>query len=247
VPLPATAGALATPFGARVDGRGSAQVGALAFADNAGTVELDGQRLPAVIYQTTNPLEEGATASLAGVAVAPDYLVAFWILCAGDELRGVWHEESDSGPLRREPAHGACHLTAAQTSTAVDLPASALRFPAFACDVEVSGQELQIHGDGPGEVTLPADLIRPTDQRFAVYPFQAVDCWHHPCADGRAWYEVHALMSDGASRAAFGVFYFSPGEREGAEVRLGPLLFFGRVGLESLQTTFDAHWRVSLP
>src|SRR5205814_2485132 len=111
--------------------------GALAFADNAGTVELGGQRLPALIYQTTNPLEEGLTASLAGVAVAPSYLAAFWFLCAGDQLRAVWHEESDGGPLRREAAQGSCRLTATQTSTVVDLPASALRFPAPACGVEV--------------------------------------------------------------------------------------------------------------
>ena len=48
------------------------------------TVVIDlGQRLPAVIYQTTNPLEEGVTASLAGVAVAPGYLAAFWLLAQG--------------------------------------------------------------------------------------------------------------------------------------------------------------------
>jgi len=246
VPLPATGGVLATPFGAHVDGRGSTEVGVLTFADNAGSIELGGQRLPAVIYQTTNPLEEGVTASLAGVAVAPSYLVAFWLLCAGDQLRALWHEESDGGPLRREAARGGCHLTATPTSTAVDLPASALRFPAPACGVEVSGERLQIHGGMAGEITLPADLIRPTDQRLALYPFQSVDCWHHRCAEGRAWYEVHALLSDGATRAAFGVFYLSPGEHEGTAVTLGPVLSFGRAGLDPLQTTFDAHWRVSV-
>jgi hypothetical protein len=247
VPVPATRGELATAFRAELDGRGSGAVGALAFAGNAGTVELGGQRLPAILYQTTNPLGEGVTASLAGVAVAPASLMAFWILCAGDQLHAIWHEETDGGGLRREPVRGACRLTAEATSTTLDLPAAALRFPVLACDVEASGDGLELQGERAGAVTLPADLIRPIEQHLRLYPFQAVDCWHNRCADGRAWYEVHAVMSDGVARAAFGIFFLSPGEHEGTEVALGPVLSFGRPGLNPQQTTFHAGWRVSAP
>jgi hypothetical protein len=243
--VPATRGELTTAFRAELDGRGSDGVGALAFAGNAGTIELAGQRRPAILYQTTNPLGEGVTASLAGVAVAPASLMAFWILCAGEELRAIWHEETDGGSLRREPARGACRLTAQATSTKVDLPAAELHFPVLACDVEASGGGLELHGGRAGTVTLLADLLRPIDQHLHLYPFQAVDCWHNRCADGRSWYEVHAVMSDGATRTSFGIFFLSPGEHEGTDVALGPVLSFGRAGLDPRQTTFHASWRVS--
>jgi hypothetical protein len=247
VSVSATRGTLTTPFRADLDGHGSRAVRTLAFAGNAGTLALEGQPLPAVIYQTTSPLEPGVTASLAGVAVAPTYLVAFWVLCAGDELHALWHEETDGRPLRREPLEGACRVTATPTLTSVALPASAVRFPVLACDVEASGPLLQIRSSEPGSVTLPADLIRPISVRFGLFGFQAVDCWHNPCAPDRRWYELHALLSDGDGRAGFGVFYLSPGEHAGATVALSPVFSFGDAGLDPLETTFDAQWRVATP
>src|SRR3954471_6657451 len=68
VSVSATRGTLTTPFRADLDGHGSLAVRTLGLAGNAGTPPLEGQPLPAVIYQTTSPLEPGVTASLAGVA-----------------------------------------------------------------------------------------------------------------------------------------------------------------------------------
>ncbi len=87
-----------------LDGEGSARIGVFEFSDGCGFCEIDGGRVPAVVYRAQDWDTFGLTVFHV-VAPTDSNLHVLYFYAAADTLRTVWHE-SYTHPLEYENATG---------------------------------------------------------------------------------------------------------------------------------------------
>jgi len=186
---------------------GTGPIGTIDLRQDQGKIAIQGAELPAFAYQSTT--SDGWTVHQA-IAVAADGWHFLWLYCQGDRLTNVWIESTDGTLLADYPASGQCTETVAQTTIAVDVPASNVGTDHLRCGADVDGPTLTVHG-GTGTFTFMTDV-------YTVLVIGAVDC---SACGGNGRFELHSLFWNPARRdLGFGVIYLS-GNRDEIAHRAG--------------------------
>jgi hypothetical protein len=165
-----------------VQGRGDDFVGNVSLVDGVGRLSLGCEAVPAAIYSRGSG-NEGQWFN--GVAVKPDRLYPFSLLCLAGELRGFYYQGTDGTASTYEPATGSCRELSATVSSRVRLPAANVVLPKLVSGFTIDGRELSLALDGKGSLMLGG-----VEQRFAV--FDVTGCGDD-CEDDE-WHSLHALI-----------------------------------------------------
>src|SRR5262245_24487672 len=100
-----------------IDGNGFARVGAFNIAHGSGTIELEGQTVPAAVYfRQAFPVQNLRLYQT--MAVEPGRMWVLWFYCStvDNSLQGIYFENTDGTPVTFEMAFGTC-MDANATST----------------------------------------------------------------------------------------------------------------------------------
>lgn len=182
-----------------VTGAGSSLVGVIEVSGGVGEVVVDGDSLPAFVYEV-QPWPDAGYTLLQALAVAPDRWYVLWFYCQDGTMTGVYTEGTDGTALAWEEGTGTCILDSGPVTPSIVLPAVDMPWPPLVTGWTASGPELDLPGAGPGTVRIGA-------VDYQVLPFETVDCTEVCGTPG--WYELHALLYDpAAGRACFAIFYF---------------------------------------
>jgi hypothetical protein len=196
VSVPATDGELALPFTVGAQGAGSVRTGEVAITEGAGTLVLEGETLPAIVYEQQPFFDYVLYQTL---AVAPDRWWIVWLYCRNGELVWVYSEATDGTPIDYEAATGTCDELAAASSAHAVLPASTLDPLPLLGGYAVDGPQIHLDGTAPGTVTLAGLPL-------AFHVFGEVDCTQDCGTPG--WRELHGVLWDEAGmRACFAILY----------------------------------------
>jgi hypothetical protein len=193
-----TDGVLDLSFRLTAQGFGTSRIGEIDIAANAGTVEIAGRAVDAVVYVAPPPFPGYDLYQV--LAVAPDALYLVWLYCnsGASTIDSLYWEGTDDHPLAFEPASGSCNASFTPTSTPVVLPALALPVPDLVQGFSIDGTELFYDGT-PGLLAEPGGDV-------AFLPFDLVDCTVDCGTPG--WWELHAILWDSLSaRVGFGIVY----------------------------------------
>lgn len=198
--VPAASGALQLSFGVTVDAQtfgADAGISRVSLTNGVGTVQIDGETLPSMVYQRPPRATPGQDL-VQGLAVSPTRLVVFWITCANGQPDAIEYIATDGTPYTQMPGvMGTCSIASSSTDVSVAWPSSTLE-PPLVQGFTMSGPNVSYDGTAPGQVTL-------SGQPWQVYPFDKIDC--STCASP-GWYELHAVLwQSSCSRACYGIFY----------------------------------------
>jgi hypothetical protein len=196
-----TVGTLQLPFSADVQGTADAPVGAFDLLDGAGTIEVEGQTLDAVAYQSI-PWGGFGLTLVQGLALGADELVVFWVYCDEDGgVDGVYVEGSHGLPLTWSPGDGVCLVQDEPSTTPIELPAFGFDDPSPETTHWVDGEDLVVQDDGTGFLVDGAVAMD-------LWVFEVVDC--SDCG-GNGWTELHGLAWDPArGELCFVIAYLNP-------------------------------------
>lgn len=224
-----TQGTLPVNFRVSIVGNGELSVGAIDITDDFGTVEIDGEARPILVYER-QPWPAQNYVLYQGIAVADTSWTVLWFYCNDSgELANVYVESTDGIPLQTVHATGTCEHQSLGLRVPVELPGTEFQVIYEGDEVAIDGPDISIHAGELGSIVLGG-------VPFVVAPFETVDC---SACDSPGWYEVHIVLWDpAAQRAGFAVVYLeSTGH---ARITYGITLpdLSDIVG----DTTFDARW-----
>jgi hypothetical protein len=189
------------PFAATVNGEADATIGEISIRANVGSIEVNGEALPALAYEE-QPF--GQYTLYQTLVVAPDRLYVVWLYCEADQLTYVYFEGTDGLSLDYEVASGSCAAISEETVTSASFPALDMAVPELLPGYVIDGPSIQLDGASPGTIDFGGGPLH-------LLVFEYVDCTD---CGGAGWEELHALMWDEAlARLCFAVIYlFEPGE-----------------------------------
>jgi hypothetical protein len=201
VALPAQSGSVSVGFDLSVAGApSSGGITQIAITDDRGTIELDGESVPTIVYNDVS----GGT-SFQGLAVGANHWAIFWPYCTGNDLTWVDYETSDSPGLVRSAASGSCSYTTTAVPFSFSWPAESVVIDSSSTSTfTMQGTSLSFAGASAGSVTFGGSS-------WNFWPFAVVDCTTCGSGPGNTggWYELHVLLETGSScaNACFGIFY----------------------------------------
>jgi hypothetical protein len=195
IEIPPSEGSVELAFDPTVTGDGSLFVGAIDMTSGSGTVEVDGNVLPALIYER-QPFDPWLL--FQALVVAPDRWYVLWFYCQGDALEYIYFEGTDGTAIDYELANGSCVDGAGPVTANVSFPAVSMPIPPLLDGFTLEGAMLHLDGATPGSVDL--------DGPNTLLAFEHVDCTVDCGAPG--WREIHSILwQPEAEKASFGIFY----------------------------------------
>lgn len=223
-----TRGTLPVNFRVSIVGNGELSVGAIDITDDVGTVEIDGEVRPVLVYER-QPWPSAGYVLYQGLAVADTSWTVLWFYCDDTGLAHVYVESTDGIPLQTVLATGTCEYQSLGLRVPVELPGTEFQVIYEGDELAIDGPDISVHAGELGSIVLGG-------VPFVVAPFETVDC---SACDSPGWYEVHVVLWDPeAQRAGFAVVYLeSTGH---ARITYGITLpdLSDIVG----DTIFDARW-----
>ncbi|HWB77810.1 MAG TPA: hypothetical protein VG755_22740 [Nannocystaceae bacterium] len=223
-----TQGSIPIDFRVSIVGDGELSVGAIDITDDFGTVEIDGEVRPVLVYER-QPWPSAGYVLYQALAVADTSWTVLWFYCDDTGLAHVYVESTDGIPLQTVLATGTCEQQLVGLNVPVDLPGTEFQVIYQGDDVAIDGPDISVHAAELGSIVLAG-------VPFVVAPFETVDC---SSCDSPGWYEVHVVLWDpAAQRAGFAIVYLESSGH--ARITYGITLpdLSDVVG----DTTFDAEW-----
>jgi hypothetical protein len=192
-----TAGSIALDFRVSIVGTGELSVGAIDITDDFGTVEIDGELRPVLVYER-QPWPRAGYTLYQALAVAEHGWTVLWFYCDDTGLAYVYVESTDGIPLQTVLGAGTCEQTHSGLVVPVELPGTEFQVIYEGDEVAIDGPNISVHAGELGALTLGG-------VPFVVAPFETVDC--ADCGTP-GWYEVHVVLWDAAAqRAGFAIIY----------------------------------------
>lgn len=221
-----------------LDGEGSVKIGAFEFSDGSGFCEIDGGRIPAVVYGAQH--WEDFDLTVFHVAAPTDSnLHVLYFYAAADTLQTVWYE-SYTHPLEYESATGHMNFEGRQVESYPELHCLG-KTPGdgqLASEISISGSTLNWSG-GSGSIVIE-------QQSYALYPFQFVDCAECGATPADGWYELHSVFLGPNGEIEFGILYMYTDEPDRVElyyrIRFCNLLL-GPASVYQANWTLDLNYR----
>ncbi|GEM_PF-2078405 len=195
--LPATNGAIDTPFDLSAEGTSSTGDIRMSIAHNVGKITYQGRELPAVSY-LEQPWPGFDLVLYQTLAVDARGIHIFWIYCSKNTINHVYYETTYGQRMQDQGATGTCTSHAAQIRPAVAFPALNVPLPTPQGAYHISGPEVQLNGAQPGRIRLGGAFAR-------LIVFSLVDCSRICGAQG--WYELHSLVIADDGRVTVGILY----------------------------------------
>lgn len=211
--VPATSVLWEQEYSAEIEGSGDRRVTAVSVEGNTGTVRLDGEEIPVVVYLEFY-WEYAGILTYTLLGVQEDRLSTFWAYCDNEgNLTQIWYETSDGTPVAYTDASGACANRAEPSASLVEFPPLDLPIPKLLDGFSIEGSDLTWNGEEPGLMDLAGEA-------WLLYPYNLVDCTEI-CGDPGAW-ELHSLLWNPATlEACFGIVYLWEPPEEMVSLDLG--------------------------
>ena len=193
-----------------VKGEGTDEIGKIRITNGTGTMTVDNEKQPAVIYERI-PWSSQGLVLYQGIAFADEELYVFWVYTPDDSnsIDSLWIESTGGLALGNELGMGSVNYSGTE-KVEVSYPSFDLNPPTS--DVtgpEVDSSLIQITGDDDYAIIngLP-ERTEIIGGRWNVSVFETVDCMD--CGPS-GWYEYHALVwSEGVDHFYFTIFYHYP-------------------------------------
>jgi hypothetical protein len=231
----------------KITGSGTDCIGAVEITDSVGYCDINGERIPAVVYWTQVWEDYDLVATHIIAPQGNDVHVLF-LYSADDTLRTIWHE-SYTAPLKSEKISGGVVFSGRSGLLTPDLQCleTVPDVDPLVADITIAGPTLNWSDD--------SGLIEIDDQSFDWYPFQFVDCGDCGNTEAEGWYELHAIFRGPQNEMEFGILYLhkdEPGQValhyrfRFCDLRLGsPVFYKADWALESSGSSFQSAWQAS--
>ena len=184
---------------ANISGVGSGIIQAVEITDGVGYCDIEGERIPAIVYKAGYWDAFGINIFHA-IAPTINELHVLYFYSAADTLRWVWHE-SYTQPLDYERASGIAIYDEQEISSMPELWCleKVPEVDQLVSGLTISGSQLNwSSGSGTIEIDNPV---------YELYPFQLVDCIECGSTANNGWYEVHSVFRGPQNEFEFGIFY----------------------------------------
>jgi hypothetical protein len=200
--IPASKSSLRLSFDATLGGDINGMNMSVSITHNVGTLNVDGNRYPVVLYEQI-PWPSFTLTLYQALAVLPDRWALIWFYCSGNKLINIQYEETRGAPLAVHDALGSCAATQTPITVPVEALASVPSLGPLVRGFQVRGTSLSYDGTARGTMTFGG-------RSWTLHPFNLVDCSANCGSPG--WYELHSLYWDPAgggqgNPVCFGIFY----------------------------------------
>ncbi|GEM_PF-4271038 len=202
-------GTYTTPYMVSITGNSTGQIKSIAINGNKGSIVVGGELTKVIVTEKIEwdtPQTHYTLYQMLGPS--DDDLVVVYAYCEGDALTYIY-AESFTLPMTGMPATGTCELlTGSHETKGVLNPMKELGSPpAQLAGVKLTGEKVSAVA-GKGWAKL--------DKQYDITLFGFVDCMKCPSADGRGWYEFHAVLHNQFPKeVCFGIFYAFPSDNQG--------------------------------